>query len=63
MIEFLQVYGSWILTGLLFLVMMRMHGSHGGMGCGMGGGHQHQPDQDQEENRSDDAPTKSTGCH
>lgn len=63
MIEFLQVYGSWILIGLFFLAMMRMHGSHGGMGCGMGGGHQHQPSHDQEENSSDDAPTKSTGCH
>lgn len=63
MIEFLQAYGSWIFIGLFFLVMMRMHGSHSGMGCGMRGGHQRQPDQDQEENSSDDAPTKSTGCH
>ena len=63
MIEFLQAYGSWIFIGLLFLVMMRMNGSQGGMGCGMGGGHQRQPDQDREENSSDDAPTKSTGCH
>lgn len=63
MIEFLQAYGSWIFIGLFFLVMMRMHGSHSGMGCGMGRGHQHQSDQDQEENSSDDAPTKSTGCH
>lgn len=46
MLEFLQAYGGLIVLGLFFLLIMRMHGSHGGMG----GGHQHQPDQDQEEN-------------
>ncbi len=33
MLEFFQAYGSWILFGLLFLFMLRMHG---GGGCGMG---------------------------
>ena len=32
--EFLQAYGSWIIGGLLLLLMLRMHG--GGMGCGGG---------------------------
>jgi len=66
MIEFLQAYGFWIIIGLFFLAMMRMHG--GGQssgGCGMGGDHQHQSDQgcDCEEGDSDAAATKSTGCH
>lgn len=30
--EFLQAYGSWIIGGLLLLLMLRMHS--GGMGCG-----------------------------
>jgi hypothetical protein len=37
--EFLQTYGIWILFGILFLLMMRMHsgGAHGMRGgCGMG---------------------------
>lgn len=29
---FLQTYGSWILFGVLMLVMIRMHA--GGYGCG-----------------------------
>jgi hypothetical protein len=39
--EFLQTYGSWIIFGLLMLLMFRMHaGGHGGAhsgghGCGM----------------------------
>ncbi len=33
MLEFFQAYGSWILFGLFFLIMLRMHGSGG---CGMG---------------------------
>lgn len=44
--EFLQTYGSWIIFGLLMLLMFRMHGGgqggahSGGHGCGMGpGGH------------------------
>ena len=36
MLEFLQTYGVWILLGLFFILMMRSHGSRGGMGCGMG---------------------------
>lgn len=36
--QFLQTYGIWIVFGIFFLLMMRMHG--GGMGgCGMGMGH------------------------
>ena len=31
--EFLQAYGVWIVFGLFFLFMLRMHG---GGGCGMG---------------------------
>jgi hypothetical protein len=46
-IEFLQAYGSWILIGLFFLFMMRMHGGHGGSGCGMGG-HDHSSHQSDE---------------
>ena len=34
MLEFVQTHGSWIVFGLFFLVMMRMHGGHGGMGHG-----------------------------
>lgn len=40
--EFLQNYGIWILFGILFLLMMRMHGRGmhgGGGGCGMGMGY------------------------
>lgn len=41
--QLLQTYGSWILFGIVFLLMMRMHsgGMHGhGGGHGMGMGHQ-----------------------
>ncbi|MFQ6058532.1 MAG: hypothetical protein ACE5MB_06620 [Anaerolineae bacterium] len=62
MIEFLQAYGSWILFGLFFLVLMRMHGSRGGMGCGMGG-HQHQAEEDQETPADDGNPGNGAGCH
>ena len=41
MIEFLQTYGVWLLLGALFILMMRSHGSRGGMGCGMGS-HNHE---------------------
>ena len=34
---FLQTYGIWILFGLYFLWMLRMHAS--GRGCGMGHSH------------------------
>lgn len=45
--QFLQTYGFWIVFGIFFLLMMRMHrggmgGMHGngmGGGCGMGMGH------------------------
>lgn len=47
--QFLQTYGIWILFGIFFILMMRMHGGgmhgHGmGGGCGMGmnhDGHEH----------------------
>ncbi len=29
--EFLQAYGSWVVLGVFFLLMLRMHG---GGGCG-----------------------------
>lgn len=32
--QFLQAYGGWILIGLFFLLMLRLHGS--GSGCCMG---------------------------
>lgn len=67
MIEFLQAYGSWILFGLFFLVMMRMHGSQGGMGCGMGG-HDHGgraeiPAEKREGQGEEQPPHKSGSCH
>ena len=42
--QFLQTYGIWILIGVFFVLMMRMHGGgmHGhdmGGGCGMGMDH------------------------
>ena len=49
MIEFIQANASWLVLGALFVLMMRMHGSGGGMGCG--GGHQHGGEQ--KEPRSD----------
>lgn len=70
MIEFLQAYSSWILFGLFFLVLMRMHGSRGGMGCGMGGhqhqtesSHQHGAEKDQETPADDGNPGNGAGCH
>lgn len=44
--DFLQIYGIWIVFGVLFFLMMRMHsgGMHGngmGGGCGMGMDHEH----------------------
>lgn len=41
MLGFLQAYGDWIVAGLLLLMMLRMHGRRGGIGCGMGC-HDHQ---------------------
>ena len=32
--EFIQANSTWIVLGVFFLLMMRMHG--GGMGCGAG---------------------------
>jgi hypothetical protein len=49
--EFLQTYGIWILFGIMFLLMMRMHsgGMHGGGGCGMGmGDEQHNEPSDRQ---------------
>lgn len=50
MIELVQANASWIVLGLLFVLMMRMHGR--GMGCC--GGHQHgtQPREQQQEQES-----------
>lgn len=65
MIEFWQAYGSWIIFGLFFLVMMRMHGSHGGGGCGMSS-HDHsndQPDKEQLVQGYKSEPEQSSGCH
>ncbi len=42
--DFLQTYGIWIVFGIFFILMMRMHsgGMHGkGMGGGCGMGMQH----------------------
>jgi len=67
MIEFLQAYGVWILFGLFFLVMMRMHGSPGGTGCGMGGHDHGSHDEPAAEKREDqgeeEPPHKSGSCH
>lgn len=48
--EFLQANAGWIVFGLLFVLMMRMHGS----GAGCCGGHQHgaqQPEQRPDQER------------
>ena len=49
MIEFIQANTSWIVLGVLFVLMMRMNGA-GGMGCS--GGHQH-GQQDREPDQSE----------
>ncbi len=66
MTGFWQAYGSWIIFGLFFLLMMRMHGSHGG-GCGMGG-HDHSSPQPDEEGPVqvkgvESEPKQGAGCH
>lgn len=38
MLEFLQSYGTWIILGVVFVLMLQMHG--GGGGCGMSHGDQ-----------------------
>jgi len=67
MIEFLQTYSSWIIFGLVFLFMMRMHGGHGGGGCGMGS-HDHsngngQPDKERLVQGDESETGQSTSCH
>ncbi len=67
MIEFLQTYGYWIIFGLLFLLMMRIHGSYGGMGCGMGS-HDHARTRTEEEpdgqvEKPQSGQGQSSGCH
>lgn len=63
MIEFLQTYGVWLLLGALFILMMRAHGSHGGMGCGMGSHQDHggQSTTDATDTRDDSTATRPTG--
>lgn len=39
--QFLLAYGGWILIGLVFLLMLRLHGS--GAGCGVGHGDRSEP--------------------
>ena len=69
MLEFLQTYGTWIVFGIFFVLMLRMHG---GGGCGMG----HQDHTDGTNARPTDANARSdetsataskdrhaTGCH
>ena len=69
MLEFVQTYGSWIVFGLFFLVMMRMHGGHGGMGHGAGGHRQSSDSHDPAASKVADGQTESrkssekTGCH
>lgn len=49
--QFLQTYGIWIIFGVLFVLMMRMHS--GGMhGHGMGGGCGMSMDHDEHDQRS-----------
>ena len=53
--QFLQTYGIWILIGIFFVLMMRMHGGgmHGrgmGGGCGMGMDHDEHDQHDQHSN-------------
>lgn len=71
--QFLQNYGIWIVAGLFFLLMLRMHA--GGAGCGMGHGDQQQApdarrqatgDTATDEPSATTAPTttrRSGGCH
>lgn len=74
--QFLQAYGGWLLIGLVFLLMLRLHGR--GAGCGMGhGDHSELRDASQRPSPATDDPsvqTKSTkgrppttggagGCH
>lgn len=72
--QFLQNYGIWIVAGVFFLLMMRMHA--GGAGCGMGHGDQKQaPDSQRQptgDAATDDEPSATTqptttrrsgGCH
>lgn len=70
MLEFFQAYGSWILFGLFFLIMVRMHGSGGG--CGMGRQHHTEeptPKATGADEKADQATNKqpaakrSGGCH
>ncbi len=51
MIEFIQANASWIVFGVLLVLMMKMHGAGGGMGC-CGGGHQHGQQQDPEPDKA-----------
>ncbi len=51
MVEFIQANASWIVLGVFFVLMMRMHGSGGGMGC-CGGAHQHGHQHDGEPDQS-----------
>lgn len=59
--EFLRNYGQWIFVGVMFLVMMRLHGS--GMGC-CGGGHKQAADKKADGAKQDEK--KGSGgasCH
>ena len=69
MLEFFLAYGSWIVFGLFFLLMLRMHGSGG---CGMG--HHQRGEQPAQkatgtDKDGDDAPDRqppakrSSSCH
>lgn len=61
MTEFLQQYGQWIFLAVVFLVMMRLHGS--GMGC-CGTGHQHKKEKVAEPvKQQEDQESKGPGCH
>ncbi len=56
--QFLQAYGTWILLGLFFVVMLRMHA--GGGGCGMGHGESADPAQTPRQPPIDEATTAET---
>lgn len=64
MLEFLSTYGIWIVFAVIFLLMMRMHGS--GMG-GCCGGQQNSSDSKKTESENEKQPVgagrRNSSCH
>lgn len=57
--EFLQAYGFWIVFGLFFVFMLRMHA---GGGCGAGHGSHQQPSDARREPTVDDSEQEEPGA-